>query len=176
MLLLRCDQRQSHARPCDSSGTRWRTHEGRQDSFCRARLHASGWKGESGSEAGVRVFAGEIYRCEVRRVARARKRAVVPRNSSAQTGSESISLVSIGAKGGTRTPTVLLPPAPQAGASANSATFAQGGPNREPRIANRESRCSTSSVVPASAPALEQVPPWSRRSRHASATLVRAGP
>ena len=31
----------------------------------------------------------------------------------------------IGAKGGTRTPTVLLPPAPQAGASANSATFAR---------------------------------------------------
>jgi hypothetical protein len=31
----------------------------------------------------------------------------------------------IGAKGGTRTPTVLLPPAPQAGASANSATFAK---------------------------------------------------
>ena len=30
-------------------------------------------------------------------------------------------------KGGTRTPTVLRPPAPQAGASANSATFARGG-------------------------------------------------
>jgi hypothetical protein len=29
-----------------------------------------------------------------------------------------------GAEGGTRTPTVLLPPAPQAGASANSATSA----------------------------------------------------
>src|SRR5688572_32629996 len=35
-----------------------------------------------------------------------------------------------GAEGGTRTPTVLLPPAPQAGASANSATSARqvGGP------------------------------------------------
>ena len=31
----------------------------------------------------------------------------------------------IGAEGGTRTPTVLLPPAPQAGASANSATSAK---------------------------------------------------
>src|ERR1043166_8311649 len=31
-----------------------------------------------------------------------------------------------GAEGGTRTPTVLLPPAPQAGASANSATSACG--------------------------------------------------
>src|SRR5688572_3820105 len=30
-----------------------------------------------------------------------------------------------GAEGGTRTPTVLLPPAPQAGASANSATSAR---------------------------------------------------
>src|SRR6059036_1305218 len=32
-----------------------------------------------------------------------------------------------GAEGGTRTPTVLLPPAPQAGASANSATSAFRG-------------------------------------------------
>src|SRR5687767_11683768 len=32
---------------------------------------------------------------------------------------------SVGAEGGTRTPTVLLPPAPQAGASANSATSAR---------------------------------------------------
>src|SRR5436189_229369 len=36
----------------------------------------------------------------------------------------------IGAEGGTRTPTVLLPPAPQAGASANSATSAGEGPER----------------------------------------------
>jgi hypothetical protein len=34
--------------------------------------------------------------------------------------------VMIGAEGGTRTPTILLPPAPQAGASANSATSASG--------------------------------------------------
>ena len=34
-------------------------------------------------------------------------------------------VVRCGAEGGTRTPTVLLPPAPQAGASANSATSAR---------------------------------------------------
>ena len=39
---------------------------------------------------------------------------------------EKVSVISrcLGAEGGTRTPTVLLPPAPQAGASANSATSA----------------------------------------------------
>ena len=36
------------------------------------------------------------------------------------------SKASDGAEGGTRTPTILLPPAPQAGASANSATSASG--------------------------------------------------
>src|SRR5262245_50006832 len=35
-----------------------------------------------------------------------------------------LGLFDVGAEGGTRTPTVLLPPAPQAGASANSATSA----------------------------------------------------
>jgi hypothetical protein len=43
------------------------------------------------------------------------------------TSSANANDVSVGAKGGTRTPTVLLPPAPQAGASANSATFAREG-------------------------------------------------
>ena len=41
----------------------------------------------------------------------------------------------IGAKGGTRTPTVLLPPAPQAGASANSATFARRASRARPEEA-----------------------------------------
>src|SRR6187402_1999689 len=46
-----------------------------------------------------------------------------------------------GAEGGTRTPTVLLPPAPQAGASANSATSAQGSPARlKPRLRSRSFR------------------------------------
>src|SRR6185295_19012173 len=38
----------------------------------------------------------------------------------------------VGAEGGTRTPTVLLPPAPQAGASANSATSAKRGAGLKP--------------------------------------------
>ena len=45
-----------------------------------------------------------------------------------------------GAEGGTRTPTVLLPPAPQAGASANSATSAR----REHRVWCRISSVSDS--------------------------------
>src|SRR5215207_3848449 len=36
-----------------------------------------------------------------------------------------ICVLKVGAKGGTRTPTLLRAPAPQAGASANSATFAR---------------------------------------------------
>ena len=48
-----------------------------------------------------------------------------------------------GAEGGIRTPTVLLPPAPQAGASASSATSARARKNLK-------FRCFTSAALPAS--------------------------
>src|SRR6186997_2313215 len=65
-----------------------------------------------------------------------------------------------GAEGGTRTPTVLLPPAPQAGASANSATSANEG---------RYGLTSVAAPVPeqgSRAPGLP-VPAWSRDSARA---------
>src|SRR3954447_20681059 len=70
-----------------------------------------------------------------------------------------------GAKGGTRTPTVLLPPAPQAGASANSATFARvrlltSSAARVPGSAPASRRLALT-VVRASAPRAQMVPPGS---------------
>ena len=52
-----------------------------------------------------------------------------------------------GAEGGTRTPTRLLPPAPQAGASANSATSASGPVQANGRTPNNTPRVSLSASM-----------------------------
>ena len=79
-----------------------------------------------------------------------------------------LALSKVGAKGGTRTPTVLLPPAPQAGASANSATFAR-------RVSNITSVAALvrEQELVAAAPALV---PRAYRPGRASANPDRADP
>src|SRR5688572_17706403 len=72
-----------------------------------------------------------------------------------------------GAEGGTRTPTVLLPPAPQAGASANSATSAQRGkadllapPKPRRRREGPPLRSAVSAATGVTSPGSVQEPAW----------------
>src|SRR5688572_15002200 len=64
---------------------------------------------------------------------------------------------SSGAEGGTRTPTVLLPPAPQAGASANSATSARRAGTLE-RVPYESVTTSAASPGPAASALVRPAP------------------